>query len=106
MSYKSIDFQTSLPRTAELSPLAQQQQHKPTAEQALLAQHNVKTTERQAHMAGKAESASQGKITDQQQRGGGHQSSSRRKKQTGETERETEHASEHPFKGKHIDFMG
>jgi hypothetical protein len=105
VSYKSIDLQTSLPRAAELTPLLQHQQNRPAAEQAMLAQQNLKTAEQQAHKPAKTESASQGKISDQQRRGGGRQPSGQ-SKQSGGKEREPEHAAEHPYKGKHIDFMG
>lgn len=105
MSYKSIDFQTSIPRTAELAPLAQQQQQKFSSEQAMLAQQHVKTAEQQAARPAKTEAPSEGKITDQQKRGGGRQTP-KGKKRTGGTVPEKDPLSEHPFKGKHIDFIG
>lgn len=105
MNFKTIDVQTSLPRTAELTPLAQNQQHRPVAEQAMLAQQAVKTAEQQAQRLTHAESASKGEISDRQRRGGGRYASGGKKKPGG-TAKGEENLSEHPFKGKHIDFMG
>ena len=103
MSYKSIDLQTSLPRTAEMSPLAQQQQNKGMAEQALLAQHGVKDAERQARRMTQSEQSAKSEISDRQHRDNERQQGNR-KRQAGEEEQNRESRSEHPFKGKHIDF--
>lgn len=103
MSYKSIDLQTSLPRTAEMSPLAQQQQNKAMAEQAMLAQHGVKDSERQAQRTAKSEQSAKGEISDRKHRDNERQQS-KRKRHAGDEEQNRESLSEHPFKGKHIDF--
>lgn len=105
MTFKSIDLQVSLPRTAEISTLAQQQQHRSVNEQALLAQQNLKTAEQQATRMTRTEAAAKGEISERQPGGGGRQQG-KGKKQTGGTEHEQDKRSEHPFKGKHIDFMG
>ncbi len=105
MAFKSIDLQISLPRTAEMSPLAGHQQHRPMTEQAMLAQQAVKNTEQMGQRLLKSESSSKGEIADRQHRGGGQQSSQGRKR-SGKTAPEQENRPEHPFKGKHIDFIG
>jgi hypothetical protein len=105
VAYKSIDLQASLPRTAELTPLAQQQQHRPILDQAMLAQQTAKTAEQQSRRLTETESSAKGEIGDGQGQGRG-QRSAKGKKQSGGTTQENENRSEHPFKGKHIDFMG
>jgi hypothetical protein len=106
VSYKSIDLQTSLPRTAEMSPLQHQQQQRPLTEQSLLGQQAVKTAEHDAKRSVKSESTSNGTISERQQRESNKQSSSRNKKQPSENTLEESNPAEHPYKGKHIDFMG
>lgn len=103
MSYKSIDLQTSLPRTAEMSPLAQQQQNKAMTEQAMLAHHGVKNAERQAKRMTQSEQTAKGEISDRQHRDN-ERRQGKRKRQEGDEEQNRESLSEHPFKGKHIDF--
>jgi hypothetical protein len=105
VSYKSIDLQASLPRAAELTPLAHQQQQKSATEQSLLGQQAVKSAEQQAQRKTKTESAAKGEITDRQPRGGGRQPAKGQRKADA-TVLEEDNRSEHPFKGKHIDFMG
>lgn len=104
MAFKPIDVQTSLPRTVEMSPLAQQQ-HRPVTDQAMLAQQSIKHAENQAQRMTKAESSAEGEISDGKSRGGDRQPS-KGKKRSGGTGQEQDNRSEHPFKGKHIDFMG
>lgn len=103
MSYKSIDLQTSLPRTAEMTQLAGQQANKTIAEQAALAQHGLKEAERQARRMTKTESSAKGQIADRQNKDQDKQQTGQRKKSSGE-EQTGEVISEHPFKGKHIDY--
>jgi hypothetical protein len=105
VSYKSIDLQTSLPRTAEMSPLQHQQQQRPLTEQSLLGQQAVKTAEHDAKRSVKSESTSNGTISERQQRENNKQSSSQNKKPI-EHALEESNPAEHPYKGKHIDFMG
>ncbi|TJY43165.1 hypothetical protein E5161_04500 [Cohnella pontilimi] len=106
MPYRPIDLQTSIPRAAELTPSAQYQQHRTASEQAMLAQQTVKNTERQAQRKTKAESASGGGITDRQPKGGGGRQGSKDQHPHGGAQQQETNRSEHPFKGKHIDFMG
>jgi hypothetical protein len=106
VSYKSLDLQTSLPRAAELTPLVQHQQQRPSAEQAMLAGQTIKSAGQQASRLTKSESASKGDITDRQPRGGGGRQPSKPYIRIGGTEQEDTNLSKHPFKGKHIDFMG
>ncbi|MCD9023389.1 hypothetical protein [Cohnella silvisoli] len=105
MSYKSIDFQASLPRTAEMSPLQHHQQQRPATEQSLLGQQAMKTAEQQAKRSVKTESTSNGTISERQPRNRNKASTSS-KKQDNEQVQEESHVSEHPYKGKHIDFVG
>jgi len=103
VSYKSIDLQTSLPRTAEMSQLAHNQLNRAFAEQAMLAQQGIRQSERQAQRTNQTESSAKSQISDRQA-GGDRRQSSRRQNQTGGQEQQQEVQSLHPFKGKHIDF--
>lgn len=105
MSYKSIDLQASLPRTAEMSPLQHQQQQRSATEQSLLGQQAVKNSEQQAKRSAKMESTSNGTISERQPRHRNKQSSSSNKSSHEQAQDESK-VSEHPYKGKHIDFMG
>lgn len=104
MAYKSIDLQTSMPRTIEMTPLAHQQQQRPTTEQSLMGQQAMKNAEHEAKRAVKAESTENGTISDRDPRNQNQQASANHKEKK---PNEQEHTpSEHPYKGKHIDFMG
>ncbi|WP_373229565.1 hypothetical protein [Cohnella sp.] len=105
MSYKSIDLQTSLPRTLEMSPLQHQQQQRSATEQSLLGQQAMKTAEHDAKRSVKAESTSNGTISEQDPRNQNKQSPSRDKKKQPH-EQEQNSIPEHPYKGRHIDFIG
>jgi len=105
MSFKSIDLQVSLPRTVEMTPLQQHQQQRSATEQALLGQQAVKAAEQQAKRSPKTESTSNGTISDRQPRNRNQQQSSSNSQAHEESAGEMK-ASEHPYKGKHIDFMG
>ncbi len=105
MSYKSIDLQASLPRTVEMSPLQHQQQQRSATEQSLLGQQVVKNAEQQAKRSTKMESTSNGTISERQPRNRNKHSSSSNK-QSHEQAPDESKISEHPYKGKHIDFMG
>ncbi|RKP55484.1 hypothetical protein D7Z26_09880 [Cohnella endophytica] len=105
MSYKSIDLQTSLPRTMEMAPLQHQQQQRPATEQTLLGQHEAKAAEQQARRSAKTESASNGTISERQPRQKNKQATSTKRK-ADEAAAEENKTPEHPYKGKHIDFMG
>lgn len=108
MSYKSIDIQTSLPRTVELTPLAQNQQHKPIIEQAALAQQSLKTAEHESKRSQKTESSAKGTIKDRGARERGKPSETARKPNEEEQAADPKSipSSKHPYKGKHIDFIG
>lgn len=106
MAYKSIEFQASLPRTVEMSPLAHQQLQKPVNEQAALGQQQLKSSEQQAQRSAKTESAHGGTIDDREPKDGSkRQGSGKGRKARGQSEPEAKPA-DHPYKGKHIDFMG
>lgn len=106
MSYKSIDLQTSLPRTLEMTPLQHQQQQRAATEQSLLGQQVMKTAEHDAKRSTKTESTANGTISehDRDPHNQNNQSSSHQNKQSNEQEQVI--PIEHPFKGKHIDFVG
>lgn len=108
MSYKSIDIQTSLPRTVELTPLAQHQQQRPNIEQAALAQQTIKTAEHESKRSQKTESSAKGTIKDRGAREQGRQSGTGKKTQEEDQPSDpiSIPPSKHPFKGKHIDFIG
>lgn len=102
MSFKSIDLQTSLPRTAEMTQLAGQQANKTIAEQAALAQQGLKEAERQARRTAKTDSTAKGQIADRENNNADQQQAGSKKKPKRDASGEV--ISEHPFKGKHIDF--
>ena len=108
MSYKSIDIQTSLPRTVELTPLAQHQQQRPIIEQAALAQQSIKTAEHESKRSQKTESSAKGTIKDRGARDQGRQDGTGKKSQEEDQPAESGGIppSKHPYKGKHIDFIG
>ncbi|MFC4598968.1 hypothetical protein [Cohnella hongkongensis] len=104
MSYRPVDLQFSLPRTVEVTPLQHQQQQRSATEQGLLGQQAVKAAEQDATRSTKAESAEGGTISDRQPRERNNQRQSARKAQ--EQAEEESKPPEHPYKGKHIDFIG
>ncbi|MBO9600301.1 MAG: hypothetical protein J7559_21090 [Cohnella sp.] len=108
MSYKSIDIQTSLPRTVELTPLAQHQQQRPIIEQAALAQQSMKTAEHESKRSQKTESSAKGTIKDRGSREQGKHAGTGKKPHDEDQHSESSGVppSKHPFKGKHIDFIG
>lgn len=103
MSFKPIDIQVSLPRAAEMAPLAHQQQHKAVAEQAALGQQAVKTAEQEAQRSHKAESAAGGTINERDPRERNKRYAGKRKPSEQDSEAGAQ-APAHPYKGKHIDF--
>lgn len=106
MSYKSIDLQTSLPRVAEMSPLQHQQQQRAATEQSLLGQQATKAAEQEARRSVKTEATSNNTISERQPRHRNNPQINRNKKQLEDQAAEESHPSEHPYKGKHIDFSG
>ncbi|MFC5532482.1 hypothetical protein [Cohnella yongneupensis] len=107
MSYKPIDIQTSLPRTIELTPLAQQHQQRAVNEQTALGQQSVKHAEQESKRSQKTESSAKGSINDREARERGKRSGSAKPRKPDEQEPEASaKSSAHPYKGKHIDFMG
>jgi hypothetical protein len=106
VSYKSIDLQTSLPRVAEMSPLQHHQQQRSATEQSLLGQQLIKDAAHEAKRSVKTDAATNSTISERQPRDRNKQTSNQKKKQSSEQETEESHPSEHPYKGKHIDFMG
>lgn len=105
MSYRTIDMQVSIPRVAEVTPLQQQQQHRSANEQATLGQHAQKTTEQNASRLVQTEKTENRTIADDQSRGG-QQGQSPRKRSQSQSNKEAPGVSEHPYKGKHIDYSG
>jgi len=105
VSYKPLDLQVSMPRSIEMTTLQHQQQQRSVTEQSLMGQQAQKTAEQNASRSAKAESASGGTISEKEprHRDRGRQSSSGKKQEASEGESKLP---EHPFKGKHIDFIG
>jgi len=106
MTFRPVDMQVSMPRSVELTSLQQQQQQRPTIEQGLLGQQAMKTAEQEAARSAKTEAASHGTVSERQprERKKGYPPSS--KKSSQEQSEEENKAPEHPYKGRHIDFMG
>lgn len=104
MSFKPIDLQTSLPRAAEMSTLAGQQQYKPQAEQALLAHQSARMIEQQGQRLVRTESKARGEITDREKQGSGQEQRQQEKKQSARQASQPANKPAHPFKGKHIDL--
>jgi hypothetical protein len=90
-----------------MTPLQQHHQQRPATEQSMLGQQAVKAAEQQAKRSVKTESASDGTISERQPRNRNRNPQlSSSKIQANEQAPEVSHVSEHPYKGKHIDFMG
>ncbi|MFC5702106.1 hypothetical protein ACFPVX_12465 [Cohnella faecalis] len=109
MSYKSIDLQTSLPRAAEMTPLAQHQHQRGASEQAMLGQQAIKNAERQAQRKTKTESAAKSDIKDRDARGqdgGTERRNGRHPEGDAKAPEDSIADAPHPFKGRHIDFSG
>jgi len=93
-----------VPRTTEATNVQQQLNHKPTYEQAALANQTTKQAERQRQASAEVDASAflnvkgDGKGETSSRRGGG------RKKRGEEDARLTSPESGHPFKGKHIDI--
>ncbi len=105
MSYKPIDMQVSMPRSVEMTPLQHQQQQRSATEQSLLGQQAMKTAEQNAARSAKTESTEGGTISERQPR----ERDKRRKtgkNASAQEQSEEEKVPEHPYKGKHIDFLG
>jgi hypothetical protein len=88
-----------------MSTLAGQQQHRPQAEQAMLAQQSAKMIEQQGQRLMQTESPAKGEIRDREKQGSGQQRG-QGKKRSGSSAAQHESRAEHPFKGKHIDYIG
>lgn len=85
--------------------MQQHHQQRSAAEQSMLGQQSVKAAEQQARRSVKTESASGDTISERQPRNRNPRSLTS-KKQANEQAPEVSQVSEHPYKGKHIDFMG
>ena len=106
MSYKPIDMQVSMPRSVEMTSLQHQQQQRPTTEQGLLGQQAMKTAEQNATRSNKAESASGGTISEREPRERNKRKPGAKTSSSQDQAAEESRAPEHPYKGRHIDFMG
>ncbi|MFB9273583.1 hypothetical protein [Cohnella cellulosilytica] len=106
MSYKPIDMQVSMPRSVEMTPLQHHQQQRSATEQSLLGQQAMKTAEQNATRSAKAESAEGGTISERDPRERGKRGQAGQHASAEEQHGEEHKAPEHPYKGKHIDFLG
>lgn len=102
MNFKPVEMQIAMPRTTDMSQIAQHVQHKPANDQQHVVQSALKQAEVQRSSTEKTEQTAETAIRDSQSgaRQSGRQDR-RGSKRTGKTEGDTV---SHPYKGKHIDL--
>jgi len=106
VSYKPIDMQVSMPRSVEMTPLQHHQQQRSATEQSLLGQQAMKTAEQNAARSAKTEAAEGGTISERDPRERNKRDRGAKKNSSQDQAIEESKVPEHPYKGKHIDFMG
>jgi len=104
VSFKPIDLQTSMPRSAEISPIQQIQQQRPAMEQEILGREAEKLRQKQARSNVKTEASSQRTVSEREPRQPGQRPRPRPKPKQPDRPEEQREAPLHPYKGKHIDF--
>lgn len=105
MSLKSIDMQIAVHKNADAGAAQRQMQHKPIEDQAALAGQGVKQAEAEARQSTKLEKTGQSRIRDREKNSGKGQDPNHRKKAAKPAAGNgPEAASEHPYKGRHIDM--
>lgn len=104
MSLKAVEMQVALPRTTNAGQVQNQLVQKPVSDQEQLTQQQLKQLEVERKKSTKLKWESR---INHQKDSSGHSSSyqptARKKKQT-DSEDET-NLPQHPYKGKHIDFL-
>lgn len=109
MNMKPVEMQIALPRTQETSTVQHQQQQRPSTEQAILNTQAQKLMERSRERNEQVESSQDARIRNQQHEGENH--ADRDGNDNNQSEHKQDEAgqasvpAQHPFKGKHIDFM-
>ncbi|WP_268624430.1 hypothetical protein [Paenibacillus alvei] len=109
MNWKPVEMQIAIPRTQESSTLQHQQQQRPVTEQAMLNDQAQRLMEKSRERNAQVESSQDARIRNQHHEGGNHaerdgSDNSHSEQKQDETEQVMVPA-QHPFKGKHIDFM-
>lgn len=102
MSLKSIDMQFAVHKSSEVAMKQNQLQHKPVVDQTLLAEQLLKNTEKDRRRSVKVDQTEGKTIYDEQQ--SQKNLNKRGTKKKVKQNQSIESATEHPFKGKHIDF--
>lgn len=105
MSSKSVEMQIAIPRTSEIGNVQNQLMQKPVYDQAALAAKTMQQKQRQLQQSTKVEEPPSSLVRDEQRE-------SKKEQKQGKTKADavTPGASsrsartEHPYKGKHIDF--
>ena len=101
MSWKSIELQVALPRTFEANKVQEQHQQRSQIDQSQTAVAQAKEAEHSRKSVDKQEQKEKAHLSGDQKGSNPHfQQKDQEKKQSGK------HNSDHPFKGKHIDFSG
>jgi len=102
MNFKPVEMQIAMPRTTEMSQIAQQMQHKPAVDQQHAMQAAVKQAELQRTTTEKLEQTAETAIRDSESGPGqNRQQDARRSKKKEKKENGTV---THPYKGHHIDL--
>jgi hypothetical protein len=105
MSLKGVEMQIAIPRTNEATQVQNQFNHKPTYDQAALANQSTKHTERQRQVSAEVDASAFLNVKDEGKGGARERgAASRRKPGKAEDARLGEGDPGHPYKGKHIDI--
>lgn len=105
MSLKSVELQIAIPRTQEAGTMQNQLQHKRVIDQAQLANHAIKTTEKSRVRNAKLNEAANAQIRREEDKPDSRhgQQPSRQREQADHPD-ESGKKAEHPYKGQHIDI--
>ncbi|HZG76378.1 MAG TPA: hypothetical protein VEZ72_11035 [Paenibacillus sp.] len=105
MSMKGVEMQIAIPRTNEATQVQNQLNHKPTYDQAALANQSTKQTERQRQVSAEVDASAFLNVKEEGKGGARERgAASRRKSGKPGDVRLGEPETGHPYKGKHIDI--
>lgn len=104
MSWKAVDLQMAVHKNSEAALRQSQMQHKPVVDQELLAGANQKMTELQRHKSGKVDETTGLTVRDDGGRHGDGKPPGQGNNKKRQPQQKAESASEHPYKGHHIDL--
>ncbi|WP_028550451.1 hypothetical protein [Paenibacillus sp. UNC451MF] len=105
MSLRPVELQFVLHKNDEAGLKQNQLNQKPVQDQALLADDALKHTEKERHLTGKSENPHKATLFEKDKEKSEHQNKkSPRKKESASSSSTHPEKSEHPFKGKHIDY--